>query len=114
MFFSLENFTSLPNKQDREVAANTANDVVKDRGTVFYGRFLKDGTGVDFTTERKATDSHVLIGIGIRQMAEFAPTKTYIQTSSVDEERILESQKMYIAQLERENKNLRGGPNGTV
>lgn len=109
MFFGKNNFTTLPGDQDKEVAAQTANDIIKANGVVLYGRYLNDGTGINFTTERKKEDSHVLIGIGIKEMLEFDPADSYVQTASVSEESMLKAQERYIKQMERELRQMKGG-----
>ena len=111
MFFSAENFTALPNKKDREIAADTANEVIMQQGVLLYGMMMSDGTAQDFTTDKAPTDSHTCIAIAMSLMHAFAPADSHIASKDQRELRITESQKLYISQLEREVKSLRGSGN---
>lgn len=108
MYFDEENFAVLPNKQDRSIVADLANEILEKNGIVLTGRHLEDGSAVDFSTDKLITDTHSCIAFDMTEMRKFKPQKSKVKTNELKQQEMIEIQNRTIAQQKREIENLRG------
>lgn len=73
MFFHWTNFKSFLSEDQAKYAAKLMNDLIDREGKVVYGTLTSDEQCVDFSSEKKKTDTHVGIVLGVEQMGALKP-----------------------------------------
>ena len=94
--------TYITNRETRQAAADSINELIEEKGIVLYGRFLEDGTAVGFSTKKEPIDTHVVMGLGMSEMAFYAPPDKFIQRDRPNEEDELKALRKLVKQLKGE------------
>lgn len=112
--FDERNFEGVfTDRKTRETAALAADEVVKARGSVLYGKVTESGY-LNFTTEKKPGDTHKILCIGTKALALLAPeNEDYILEERVQDEGILYEMQKQIKFLTTELELARKGQGGT-
>lgn len=110
MFFNKDNFTSVMTEDEANLVAKMANELIDDNGMVVYGSVTESGEA-EFSTEKKESDTHVAIAIGIKEMGIFAPKKQPIRRDSPEEKDLMRALSERNRLLELEIKQLRSRRN---
>lgn len=56
-----------------KLVAKTINTYIDQKGVLFYGNYLRNNEGKNFSTDQAEKDTHVLIGIEIKPMGDDNP-----------------------------------------
>lgn len=73
MFFHWTNFKSFLSEDQAKYAAKLMNDLIDKQGHVVYGTYTSEDECLDFSSEKKRTDTHVGIVLGVEQMGSLKP-----------------------------------------
>ena len=107
MFLHKDSFTKYLATDTANLIAKIANQEISRNGKVVYGRLSEDGSGIDFSTTQKTSDTHVAVLIGCEVMGAFEPNEGLIEVGAPtrrDEVRAIEAE---LDRLRDENRQLR-------
>ena len=91
-----------------DLAAKIANNILDRSCQVIYGEYLQNGEAHNFGTEKKRTDTHVALLLGVDIMGNLKPHSSPVALERPKKADIERLQADRIAQLERDNRLLRG------
>jgi len=112
MLFHEDNFTEVLNRDQANIVAKLCNQLINSNARVFYGTMFADGSGKEFSTDKKPQDTHVMLGVNASLMGSLAPSDVSIaldKPSKEDHERAMADR---VRQLERELRIERSKNNG--
>ena len=108
MFYSISNFKDIGfDHNTADAAAKHCNSLIDDNGQVLHGNVLEDGSYINFTSERKPTDTHVLIGIGTSETGLFDNRSKPIKKEKLTQAQVDSVFEKHNRKLETENDFLR-------
>jgi len=99
-FFHYKNFTDLLSEDQARAIAKKADNIMEGDGMLFFGCVYADGTASDFSTEKKPTDTHVVIAIGAQAMAAFTPASASMKKDGLSDAEVKRAMEQRIAVLE--------------
>lgn len=102
MLFHESHFREVLNEDQSAIVAKLCNQIINSNSKVFYGTMFSDGRGVEFSTEKKRVDTHVMLGVDISLMGTLTPSEVSValdRPTDMDYNRTLKDR---VAQLERE------------
>ena len=91
-----------------DLVAKIANQVLDQSCQVIYGEYLQNREAHNFSTEKKRTDTHVALLLGVDIMGNLKPHDSPVALERPAKADLEKMQADRIKQLERENKMLRG------
>ena len=104
MFFHYSVFNDAGLDEDTAIVlAKIANQTLDDNCQLIYGEYLSNGQASNFTTEKKRTDTHCALLLGVALMGDLKPhdaTVALERPLKKDMERLLQERNK---QLERHN-----------
>lgn len=109
MFFHYENFTDILSVDQAKAIAKKADKLMEENAILVFGTVYADGSAEDFSTTKKATDTHVGMLIGAEQMAAFKPSKSYIKKDALTDAELKRAMGQRIDVLESLVKQSGGG-----
>lgn len=107
MFYHKDNFKEIVPPDLASLVAKVANDIIDAQGVVLYGRHFNNDKGIGFSTGKESTDTHVCIGIGMSEMATFAPDSVPIKQDKVTAEDEIKALTQRATNAEAEARQLR-------
>lgn len=84
-----------------DLAAKIANDVIDRSCQPIYGEYLQNKEAHNFSTEKKRTDTHVALLLGVALMGNLKPHDSPVALERPTTEAIEKMQAARIKQLER-------------
>lgn len=84
-----------------ELVAKVANQVLDKSCQVIYGEYLSNGQAHNFSTQKKRTDTHVALLLGVDIMGSLEPHDSPVALERPDKEDFERFQSERIKQLER-------------
>jgi hypothetical protein len=107
MMFHKNNFEEFFTKDQAALIAKICNQLLDQNAIVMYGNVYQSGKSDNFTTEKKRTDTHVCLAVGIEEMGRLAPSEDNISIERPTSQDILRAKADLVDQLTKENQLLR-------
>lgn len=107
MIFHKHHFNNVLDDGQASLIAKMANQVIDQKAKVLYGTLFTNGDAIDFSTDKKSTDTHVTLALGIEPMGEMSPSPAPVALDKPNFEDIAKAQGERLRILESENKQLR-------
>ena len=109
LFFHSDLFTDLGIDADSaNFITKVCNQFIDQNSQNVYGEYLSDTKAIGFGTEKKRTDSHAGLLLGVTMMGSMRPHETPVKLDAPTKQDIERFQAQRIQQLEREVSQLRG------
>jgi hypothetical protein len=83
------------------------NQLLDQNAIVMYGNYYQSGKADNFTTEKKRSDTHVCLSVGMEEMGRLAPKDDHIALERPTAQDILRAKADLVDQLTKENQLLR-------
>jgi hypothetical protein len=110
LFFHSDLFTDLGIDADSaNFITKVCNQFIDQNSQNVYGEYLQNGKASGFSTEKKRTDSHTALLLGVTLMGSLKPHDATVKLDTPTKQDIERFQAQRIQQLEREVSTLRGG-----
>jgi len=107
MFFHESNFSHVLTDDQANLIAKIANDILDRQAKVMYGEHYQNGSGANFSTAKKRTDSHVCLAVGISELGLLKPSESPIALEKPREEDVVRAQADRLRLQENEIRQLR-------
>lgn len=102
--FHYTNFSDLVDEETAKLLAKRADQVLDKHSLVLFGNLFEDGNGVNFSTTKSPTDTHVTLAIGTVPMSAFAPPGAYVKTEAPTDSELVGALKTHNELLKAINK----------
>lgn len=110
--FHPSNFKGLVSDDQADAIAKKADMLIEENCHLVFGIFTKDNRAINFTTEKKAGDTHVGLLMSPEAMAALNPIEASLKRETYSDNETVKTQSELIRQLQAEVRQLRGKTNG--
>lgn len=91
----------------KNMVAKVVNSIIDREGVVLYGTINTDGSYINFTTENKKNDTHVLMSVAPDQMGLLEPSDKEVKVNPLSDADKIEADRRRLKDVEAELHQLR-------